>query len=842
VPARTTRRRRRIAPSHAIILACGVAGLGSPWLESEGVAAAASDCAVEVPATFTVTFPKVVNPPNPHGWDLPVVWGPLNGQVPASDSIEVPNGRPIYALIVSGYSTNAHLDQLLVYDFARHLMAQGAYVHYSWWNNLLAPYMERPLHHSQSDPATGDSVVATFATPAAAEAKATPGENYQFLADAKHFLAAIRANNPEAVIVVVGHSMGGHSVAQLANETDVLIDLLAPIDPVASRTYPWALPSQQSQSHFNWTRYRATRESFNGYRSMTWSGGVFGECIPTGPWRKAWGEAVAGSTHALCLGEVHVHGAPHMTLGSNVVNLYHRWQHEAPFPFDYDDVRLFNPGYPFPPGGSQNQLLVATQSSGSEPLGWPLNGTASQGCCPSVAGVGWPADGHGEIIGARGPAPAVHHLASRVKTSPECGSSCTGLTWPARTLSDSGTWSNGNATQRVVLLQQLEALPLGQVWTHRPYNSSLCRVSSALIDRFETMNKPPSADAGGDQVIVCDGCSSATVTLDGSWSLDPDGMPLTYSWSWAHGSSAAGPIVQVTMPVGAHCVTLEVKDSVGHVKRDRAFITVIDGSSPVVPFTSAAGAWRKAAGSVTEGTFDEFFPGVPNGTGCLLAAPTVPATLEFSEGSVVVSAQDGGTPYCAVTNSATAPAVSDARIASATAVVTYAFDPPITALYTYFGSLASGHVASMTLFDELDAPLATIVTPPSTHSALAAGQGFVSTVPVHRVEFGTTEPGSVLVGAFVGLRPGEPSLGTVDLGPDYGGPGGGPVQIDFAVAFTGGCAADLNGDGIVDGGDLGMLLSEFGPCDDDCVADLNGDGIVDGADLGQLLANWGSCP
>ncbi len=51
---------------------------------------------------------------------------------------------------------------------------------------------------------------------------------------------------------------------------------------------------------------------------------------------------------------------------------------------------------------------------------------------------------------------------------------------------------------------------------------------------------------------------------------------------------------------------------------------------------------------------------------------------------------------------------------------------------------------------------------------------------------------------------------------------------------------DLNGDGVVDGADLGLFLAGWGPCVDcaDCIADLNGDCMVDGADLGILLANW----
>ncbi|MBL9147552.1 MAG: hypothetical protein JNM94_02555 [Phycisphaerae bacterium] len=59
------------------------------------------------------------------------------------------------------------------------------------------------------------------------------------------------------------------------------------------------------------------------------------------------------------------------------------------------------------------------------------------------------------------------------------------------------------------------------------------------------------------------------------------------------------------------------------------------------------------------------------------------------------------------------------------------------------------------------------------------------------------------------------------------GPGPGP------------CLADLNGDGIVDGADLAIVLGSWG---DDAVGDLTGDGVVDGADLGVLLGAWGPCP
>ena len=52
-------------------------------------------------------------------------------------------------------------------------------------------------------------------------------------------------------------------------------------------------------------------------------------------------------------------------------------------------------------------------------------------------------------------------------------------------------------------------------------------------------------------------------------------------------------------------------------------------------------------------------------------------------------------------------------------------------------------------------------------------------------------------------------------------------------------SADINGDGVVDGADLGSMLAAWGPCPPPpCPADLDGNGIVNGGDLGLLLAGW----
>ena len=54
---------------------------------------------------------------------------------------------------------------------------------------------------------------------------------------------------------------------------------------------------------------------------------------------------------------------------------------------------------------------------------------------------------------------------------------------------------------------------------------------------------------------------------------------------------------------------------------------------------------------------------------------------------------------------------------------------------------------------------------------------------------------------------------------------------------------DFDGNGLVDGQDLGLLFVSWGeyagvlPC-----ADLNIDGVISGADFGLMMLAWGSCP
>jgi hypothetical protein len=73
----------------------------------------------------------------------------------------------------------------------------------------------------------------------------------------------------------------------------------------------------------------------------------------------------------------------------------------------------------------------------------------------------------------------------------------------------------------------------------------------------------------------------------------------------------------------------------------------------------------------------------------------------------------------------------------------------------------------------------------------------------------------------------------------FGGSGSGTLTISCSTECPGFCTGDLNGDALVDGADLGLLLGSWSTANP-CV-DLSGDGTVDGADLGILLGAWGPC-
>jgi hypothetical protein len=77
-------------------------------------------------------------------------------------------------------------------------------------------------------------------------------------------------------------------------------------------------------------------------------------------------------------------------------------------------------------------------------------------------------------------------------------------------------------------------------------------------------------------------------------------------------------------------------------------------------------------------------------------------------------------------------------------------------------------------------------------------------------------------------------------GGDIAAPG--PFAFELLLDSVTACAGDLDANGVIDGADLGVMLSAWGSCGSaGCTADVDGSGTVDGADLGILLSAWGPC-
>lgn len=103
------------------------------------------------------------------------------------------------------------------------------------------------------------------------------------------------------------------------------------------------------------------------------------------------------------------------------------------------------------------------------------------------------------------------------------------------------------------------------------------------LSAIATLNTPPIANAGPDQTVECTNASGASVTLDGSASFDPDGDPLTFTWTDVlNNVIATGPTPTVTLPLGTHTITLTVDDSRGGTDSDTVVITVQDTTPPEI--------------------------------------------------------------------------------------------------------------------------------------------------------------------------------------------------------------------------------------------------------------------
>jgi len=97
--------------------------------------------------------------------------------------------------------------------------------------------------------------------------------------------------------------------------------------------------------------------------------------------------------------------------------------------------------------------------------------------------------------------------------------------------------------------------------------------------------------------------------------------------------------------------------------------------------------------------------------------------------------------------------------------------------------------------------------------------------------------GAAAVFTFLPNPLGEPAMLVGGGFSSIGGASGHSVARWNACLVEVSPPGDIDGDGVVNGVDLAILLGAWGACGQ-CAADFNGDGVVDGADLATLLGVW----
>jgi hypothetical protein len=218
-------------------------------------------------------------------------------------------------------------------------------------------------------------------------------------------------------------------------------------------------------------------------------------------------------------------------------------------------------------------------------------------------------------------------------------------------------------------------------------------------------------------------------------------------------------------------------------------------------------AWTAFAPGWNALAFDEHYPGSAP-TGCL--SPDGPVAIPLDGGSVTLELSGGTSGVsCPIRDGSSGAAVSDA-ILDQGQTLTMTFDPPVRAFYTFHASLAVGAVVTMRLVSA-DGRIAgyDMVGDVSSTVALGIGHGFVSTVGIERVELSSSEAGATVIGAFVGLVGGEPSLGgagacggyTCDFGYAYAT----TLPADRLVTFDPDAFGDDFGRAVAVAGDLAVV-------------------------------------
>ncbi len=152
--------------------------------------------------------------------------------------------------------------------------------------------------------------------------------------------------------------------------------------------------------------------------------------------------------------------------------------------------------------------------------------------------------------------------------------------------------------------------------------------------RMPAGNHQPTADAGVDRI----GTVAGAVVLDGSYSADADGDPISFEWkltAWPSGSSAqlvdsetATPSLTADVP-GTYQVSLTVSDGYVSSLADTVSITInaVAGANQSPKITSTANTTATA----TRGYSYQLRAGDPDGDALIYRLKTAPSGMSISD-------------------------------------------------------------------------------------------------------------------------------------------------------------------------------------------------------------------
>lgn len=647
--------------------------------------------------TFTVTLPGTT-----LGFDDKQ--GILNAieavDVAPSDEITLPKGCRIYAFLISGWSDNEHYDHMIFYKFAEFVAQNNGYVHVGWWNNLGKEYMVQPLREATTFrilqfPCCDDDPV--FATPSYPPLggivgvnlfpwdvpKGNPDEDFQFVSDLRTVLRELRQHirdeNPEALIILAGHSMGAGAIAHTVASLDVPVDLVALIDPVNNRDRP-TVPLQMSVADqlallnpigllvnpvipssvlkSNWTRWRATHD-FKGWKvrdcirnnepAGTGLCRNFGSfffpsfrCTTRGDWLVEEPHPLFASDQPLLCPGSYEDPGPRVTIGPNVRHLYHRWQTEFGPPFDFGRTELFSRPSSMPLSTtnilSPNYQRVVETCSGAD----YDHRNDNYECHPR--------DGHGELIGVRVKSDLNDDEA---EVPDENGKVRPGLKlseWPTR----STTFGPDRRRERLIQL----AVD-GPAWPYQPKDPDLCLVCDDLKtitlhllgelpppgtagDALPPDVVPPTSHAAPNPEANAHGWfnEDVVVSVSANDNRSVQEIHLTLSGAQAGTTTTPGGIAQATITAeGLTTVSYFARDASGNEELPHSLDLRIDKTAPDVnalpDVPPNPHGWIGSPVVISFSASDE-----PGGSGLATSPAAVSVSTEGANQEIVGTAND----------------------------------------------------------------------------------------------------------------------------------------------------------------------------------------------------------